>query len=461
MYKLNIFVLLLAFSIFAFQSCVVYDAGKEAVLPDLAPPPDYNPLFIQDIKNINQSNLDNPNLMISRADVHDPDKIKLYTHFIDNGKTYLSGAATNEWLKRWCELTIKTNGTSKIIDKFTVRESTAKDRLPLSIALVLDHSGSMGEERALECQFAVEEFVKNKKAFDAVSIIKYDGNVLVESPLTTSQLISLSNFQKTGLQGFGGLTAVSDAIMQGINEVSRSDESKQRVVIVFTDGFDNSSKIAFDSVIAKAMETNTIICAIDFGYGINKGFMKRYSDATNGIYHHVYKKEEFKLVFDDIYNRFEYFYVIEFEQPDFGEHFITLKLCTPKGDLENNILINNLPDVGFINLLNIYFDIDKSTIKKESDKAIKRVAAMMNVYPGMVIEVRGHTDSTNKTKDPDYNIKLSQSRADAVKQALTKTGISERRILTRGYGEHMPVAENLTPEGRAKNRRTEFIIIQK
>jgi outer membrane protein OmpA-like peptidoglycan-associated protein/Mg-chelatase subunit ChlD len=461
MYKLNRLVLLLAISVFIFQSCVVYDAEKEAVLPDLPPPADYKPIFIQDIKNINQSNLDNPSLMISRVDVHDPDKIKLYTHFIDNGNTFLSGAATGEWLKRWCELTIITDGTSRKIDKFTVRESTAQDRLPLSIALVLDHSGSMGVERAIACQEAVEEFVRSKKSDDAVSIIKYDSKVIVESPLTSSQSVSLSNFQKSGLQGFGGMTAVSDAIMQGIDEVSRSDNSKQRVVIVFTDGFDNSSKIAYDSVVAKAMATNTIICAIDFGYGINEGFMKKYSDATNGIYHHVYKKEEFQLVFEDIYKRFEYFYVIEFEQPDFGEHKLNLKLCSPKGDIDNNILINNLPDVGFINLLNIYFDIDKSTIKKESDKAIKRVAAMMNVYPGMVIEVRGHTDSTNKTSDPDYNIKLSQSRADAVKQTLAKTGISERRILTRGFGEHMPVAENLSPEGRAKNRRTEFVIIQK
>lgn len=68
MYNINKLILLLVFSIIFVQSCVVYDADKEAVLPDLPPPSDYKPVFIQDITNINQSNLDSPNLMISRAD---------------------------------------------------------------------------------------------------------------------------------------------------------------------------------------------------------------------------------------------------------------------------------------------------------------------------------------------------------------------------------------------------------
>lgn len=461
MIKINI-IFIYAIIVMAFmQSCVVYKSKREAVLPDLPPPVGYNPTFIQNVKNVQAADLNHPKLLISRVDVNDADKIRIYTHFVENNSTYLTGAATGEWLKRWCEMTIITNGIPSKIDKFNVRESVFKDRPQLSVALVLDHSGSMGIERAIACQEAVEQFISNKRAEDAVAIIKYDGKVVVESPITTSQAVSLSNFKMNGLDGFGGLTAVSDAIWAGINEISREDEQKQRIVIVFTDGFDNSSKIPMDSVISMALKTNTIICAVDFGYGTNDGFMKKYSDATNGIYHHIYKKNEFQLVFDDIYKRFEYFYVIEFDQPDFGEHQVKLKLCTPKGDVENTILINNLPDVGFINLLNVFFDIDKSTIKKESEKAIKRVADMMKFYPSMVIELRGHTDSTNRTNDIDYNIKLSQSRADAVKQALTKAGIAERRILTRGFGEHMPIADNSSPEGRAKNRRTEFIILEK
>lgn len=460
MYIAKISVILLL-SVIIINSCAVYDPGKEQVLPDLAPPKDYNPVFVRDVKDINSWDIQSPQLFVSRIDASSPENVKLYTHLIDRNSVYLTNAAKGDWFKRWCELTIRTGSQTTIIDKFTIREITPAERVHLAIALVLDHSGSMGADRAYACQDAVLDFINSKRTDDAIAVIKYDGKVKLESPLTTSASVSNSNFSRNGLEGFGGLTAINDAIINAVRELSKADDKYQRVVAIFTDGFDNSSKISLDSTIAYAKQNNVIICAIDFGYGINKGYMKQYAEATNGMYQHVYKKDEFKLVFDDIYKRFENYYLIEFEQPDFGEHLVTIKLCTPKEDISNSFIFNNLPDIGFINLLNVYFDVDKSTIKKESDKAIKRVAAMMKVYPGIVIELRGHTDSTNRTGDPDYNIKLSQSRADAVKSALVKEGIAERRILTRGFGEHMPKADNTTPEGRAKNRRTEFIILEK
>ena len=85
----------------------------------------------------------------------------------------------------------------------------------------------------------------------------------------------------------------------------------------------------------------------------------------------------------------------------------------------------------------------------------------MKAFPNMVIEIRGHTDSLNSTGDPNYNLKLSQRRADAVKQALVRKGISADRIQTIGYGEKQPIADNKNEEGRALNRRTEFKVIKK
>lgn len=79
----------------------------------------------------------------------------------------------------------------------------------------------------------------------------------------------------------------------------------------------------------------------------------------------------------------------------------------------------------------------------------------------MKIELRGHTDAQNKTGDPEYNTKLSQKRADAVKEALVKRGIAADRITAFGYGESRPVADNNTEDGRSLNRRTEFVIISR
>ncbi|HNV49249.1 MAG TPA: OmpA family protein, partial [Spirochaetota bacterium] len=69
------------------------------------------------------------------------------------------------------------------------------------------------------------------------------------------------------------------------------------------------------------------------------------------------------------------------------------------------------------------------------------------------LEVRGHTDSVG---DPRYNKRLSERRADAVIEYMVKNGISPERLSAVGMGSEKPIASNTTPEGRRKNRRTEF-----
>jgi OOP family OmpA-OmpF porin len=79
----------------------------------------------------------------------------------------------------------------------------------------------------------------------------------------------------------------------------------------------------------------------------------------------------------------------------------------------------------------------------------------MKQYPATHVEVAGHTDSVG----PDaYNQKLSQRRADAVKQVLVKDGVAANRVTSVGYGESRPVADNATEAGRAVNRRVEAAV---
>lgn len=107
-------------------------------------------------------------------------------------------------------------------------------------------------------------------------------------------------------------------------------------------------------------------------------------------------------------------------------------------------------------LRNTFFDSDKTELKSESRVELDKVAEMLNEQVTMRIEISGHTDNTGKS---DYNLKLSQGRAESVKSYLINKGISAGRIETRGYGDTRPVAGNDTPEGKALNRRTEMKII--
>lgn len=111
-----------------------------------------------------------------------------------------------------------------------------------------------------------------------------------------------------------------------------------------------------------------------------------------------------------------------------------------------------------ISFNNVLFDYDKSNLKKEflpeMDKAI---ALLKKEYPKVKFEVAGHTDSKGSDS---YNMNLSKRRAAAVANYLASKGISKSRLNIIGYGATKPVAGNDTDEGRAKNRRTEIVIIQ-
>lgn len=108
-------------------------------------------------------------------------------------------------------------------------------------------------------------------------------------------------------------------------------------------------------------------------------------------------------------------------------------------------------------LENVFFDTGLSTLKPESYKALNELVEVMNLKPTMVIEIDGHTDNTGTA---ELNQTLSQNRADAVRNYLIKKGITATRITAKGYGDTLPVADNSTEEGKAKNRRTEVKIIK-
>lgn len=109
-------------------------------------------------------------------------------------------------------------------------------------------------------------------------------------------------------------------------------------------------------------------------------------------------------------------------------------------------------------LNNIFYDFDKSTLRDESKTELDKLTELLTNNPSMKIEISSHTDS--KGSD-DYNLKLSQARAQSVVDYLIGKGIKPERMTAKGYGESSPRATNDTEEGRQQNRRTEFKILSK
>lgn len=106
----------------------------------------------------------------------------------------------------------------------------------------------------------------------------------------------------------------------------------------------------------------------------------------------------------------------------------------------------------------IYFDTNKDTIKSKSRKKLNEAADVLTKFQEIRLEISGHTDSQGSH---DYNMDLSQRRAESVRNYLVGKGIDESRFTVKGMGPDAPRDTNDTKDGRAKNRRIEFRVLEK
>jgi outer membrane protein OmpA-like peptidoglycan-associated protein len=127
-----------------------------------------------------------------------------------------------------------------------------------------------------------------------------------------------------------------------------------------------------------------------------------------------------------------------------------------RGTLSPGITVTNQGDYLVVNMpQDLLFATDSAAVRPDLNRDIRTVADSLLRYPNSRIEVYGHTDNTGTAA---YNIDLSQRRASSVAAILRDSGVPSGRVVAVGRGEDVPIASNLTPEGRAQNRRVEIII---
>jgi outer membrane protein OmpA-like peptidoglycan-associated protein len=123
-----------------------------------------------------------------------------------------------------------------------------------------------------------------------------------------------------------------------------------------------------------------------------------------------------------------------------------IKLKVDKAEVGKSFVIDN-----------IYYNTNSADVKEESKLVLQSFADYLNENPKIKVEIQGHTDNVGNPKD---NLALSTNRAFSVKQLLESYKVNGQRITAKGFGDTKPVADNKTEEGRAKNRRTEFLIVE-
>ncbi len=125
-------------------------------------------------------------------------------------------------------------------------------------------------------------------------------------------------------------------------------------------------------------------------------------------------------------------------------------------EIQKNILMQPLVAGTTIQLNNIFFETGKSELKQESYLELDRLVEIMKQNPKLKIALSGHTDNVGNDAQ---NLLLSQNRSDAVYKYLVSKSVEKNRLTSKGYGKTKPIADNTTEEGKQKNRRVEFVVV--
>lgn len=184
---------------------------------------------------------------------------------------------------------------------------------------------------------------------------------------------------------------------------------------------------------------------------------RNYSNAMKKIEAKVYEANEcntyMKLIKD---GREIWAYVSSYRGDQIKVEIIEKEAMKQEISADAKVMAEGINQTGHVAIYGIYFDFNKSDVKPESESALNEIGKLFTGNPSLkVFIVVGHTDNVGGL---DYNMKLSQARADAVVKALTsRYKVNPQSLKAYGVGQLGPVAPNKTEEGRAKNRRVEIV----
>ncbi|MGQ9671464.1 MAG: OmpA family protein [Desulfosoma sp.] len=205
------------------------------------------------------------------------------------------------------------------------------------------------------------------------------------------------------------------------------------------------------------------------GYSVKKGFKGKYSyiqvsrNYTNAIERlggtfwvndpRTPFKTSMKLLKDD--KEIWAYIHIDTDADNFHLTIVEKQAMTQEIVADAKTMAADISTSGRVSIYGIYFDFNKADIKPESETALHEITTMLQQDPKLKVYVVGHTDNIGGY---DYNMKLSQERAEAVvKELVLKYKIAPDRLKAAGVGPLVPVTSNDTEDGKAKNRRVELV----
>ena len=372
---------------------------------------------------------------------------------------YVKGITTRdiEYIKL-----ISKDGTECIVKKFDFIRSAEQKR---HFSFLLDHSGSMGDNRASQLQSSLFNAIKgNAKNDDRTKYSVYKFSELNLRLVNSKNIEDIRSalLPTNGLDGFGRGTAIKDALITAISDLQSEPNEDFKLIVLFTDGVSNSDQqnIPMNEVIRKALENNINIVVVGFGSHLDITYLKNIANNSGGNLYHIYDPAEFQTLFDNIFKDVSISYNLEFNPCMFGND-ITIEMKIKGNDkpvIGRTVFRTPLAE-GYTIDLNILFDQNSDKINEIYNERLDGIVKLMTFNTKLEIRIEGHTD---KLGNENINQQLSEKRAVAVRQYFVKKGININRISVKGYGSTKPAFEYKTGSVENPfNRRIEIVITKK
>lgn len=366
------------------------------------------------------------------------------------------------------------DGSWKALSDLDISDSKTNSCTPTDYCILMDQSGSMTKARTAIFR-QVDKFIDHKNDFDHVAIIKYTYNpVIACGYLADKSELVKELFNKDSLIGASDQTA--HAYQAYLDSLKMSHPNKKHEVIIFSDLSGVLPLEELREMIKLNYEDSVETHQILYSKGLfNKWFARRHKDVLNEMiysgYGEVYRVDEYSEVskyLNTIIDENCLSNTLKLPVLQVGEN--KYRITTHAGDnkVETEVIYVYDPppkienesfdyEYDVANLLNINFNSGSDSLEAESQVELDKVYRFLEKNPNIKIELQGHTDNQGGYQ---FNLDLSQDRADAVRNHLIHLGIPEERIKAVGYAYLKPIASNETSEGRRQNRRTEFVILR-
>lgn len=421
-----------------------------------------------------------------------PEKITLKVIAYDAFGNFITGLS-KEPTKYFKKIQESIEGKNTEVSGFAVKEVLEELGAEKVFGVCTDYSGSMGGATIEMSEKALQIFLKNKFDKDVVSMTKFDEKLANIVEPTNEKEKLLKEYKFIGLNGFGGGTA----LYAGADEALKSIEalkSKEKYIVLITDGFENSSFQYFEThaytgqkLVERARKLGVKFIVVSFGDATNEVMLRTLAELTDGYFYSIDDPKDIIGAYKEIPRIFRHYYQITYKpikaegkrqvnlqyfnnqktekivrNIQIGEKYNITDLDTQvgvslqSGASKTSLFPNKqllIPPQTVAN-----FQFNKANLEWTYISNVEKYIKFLQKNPKTVVVIYGHTDLVG---EKSKQVQLSAQRAEAIREQFIAKGIDASRIKIQACGKNYPIwkKEEFAWQGR-ENRRVEIAIYE-